>query len=95
MLGIACGNGTTMLFNSEKMSSMGREQHHKFVITGCTITPKTHRFLTGTPECSYHIQNAEDTFNFSCRWLINLVVAIGVIFLFAHLDEFSAKEGEL
>lgn len=95
MLGIACGNGTTMLFNSEKMSSLGREQHHKFVITGCTITPKTHRFLTGTPECSYHIQNAEESFNVSWRWLINLIVAVGIVFLFAHLDYFSAREGEL
>lgn len=49
LLGIACGNGTTLMWDTNKMKSLGREQNHKFVITGCTITPKTNRFLTGTP----------------------------------------------
>jgi hypothetical protein len=93
MLGIACGNGATMLFSSENVRSSGRDQDYKFVITGCTITSKTHRFLIDTPECSYYIQNPEESFNFSFsfRWLVNLVAAVVVIFLFANLDEFPPR----
>lgn len=81
LLGIACGNGTTLMFNPDKMTSLGKDQNHKFVITGCTITKRTNRFLTGTPECSYHIQNAKA--EFSCNWLllVNLLISLAFIYL--------------
>lgn len=97
LLGIACGNGTTLLFDSGRLKPLGREQNHKFVITGCTITPKTNRFLTGTPECSYNIQNPEDGFScgFSWRWIVNLLASLLIIFLFGNFDKLAAVSEEL
>lgn len=69
------------MLDGANLSSLGREQGHKFVITGCCITPKTNRFLTGTPECSYHIQSPEGELGFGWRWLVNLGLVLVTVFL--------------
>jgi hypothetical protein len=92
LLGIACGNGTTLLFNANKMTSLGREQNHKFVITGSTITPKANCFITGTPECSYNIQAPYSETNFSWRWIVNILAALLIIYLLGSFDKFSGLE---
>ena len=48
VLGIGCGNGTTLMFDTHSMECLGTDKNHKSVITGCTITKKTQKFLTGT-----------------------------------------------
>jgi hypothetical protein len=65
------------------------------VITGGTITKKTNRFLTGTPECSYNIQNASE--EFSCNWIffINILVSLLIIYLLGSQDTLKALDIEL
>lgn len=81
VLGIGCGSGTTLMVDASDLSSLGREKAHDYIITGCTIAPRTRRFLTGTSVCSYHIQSPEGELQLGWRWLVNLLVVVAIIFL--------------
>lgn len=40
------------------MKVLNTEKGHDFVITATTVT-RGRRFITGTPKCSYYMQNSE------------------------------------
>lgn len=64
------------------MCVAGKEAGHNFVITGCAISKKTNRLLTGTPQCSYHSQVPnEAVIQINMTYLLTLIFSVLALFL--------------
>lgn len=56
-IAIATGNGTVQLHRLSDLSKAGRSKKHDMVIKGICFLGED-KVVSGTPECTYHIQQA-------------------------------------
>ncbi len=76
-LAIASGNGTVQLHDIHTLKRTGMSREHDMVIKGICFLGE-HRVVTGTPECSYHIQKAVTEWNYT-PFLIVLLLFVSML----------------
>lgn len=80
LLGVACANGLTLMLSASNLQVMGEHNQLKSGVNACVISKK--KFLiSGTSNCSYHVQGLEGSLDLPWTWLL----AIAVTFFFIYL----------
>lgn len=76
---VASGNGTVQVIRCSDLGDFGVSQRHDMVIKGIDFVGNG-KVVSGTPECSYHVQKVvESTREEKMFWIVLVLLVVGIL----------------
>lgn len=73
LLGVACANGMTSIVSTSSLQLEGTQNQLHSGVNACAISKKKY-LISGTSNCSYHVQGPEGSLNMPWALVLSLIV---------------------
>lgn len=73
LLGVACANGTTSIVSTASLQLEGTQNQLHSGVNACVISKKKY-LISGTSNCSYHVQGPEGSLNVPWALVLSLIL---------------------